>query len=154
MTKPVKALDYKSSVSDMHSFLIENKFDGFPILNPENQVIGLINRYSILIILRHIEKIKSFRIANEGAEGDYGAVNQSTGRDTIQNVSGRRSLDSLTEDSRDDSDSSRIYQGKLSDDKEEESSIQLEWSDFNVDFHSNIPDAASKEFIDIAEQHG
>ena len=64
----------------MHSLLIENKFDGFPILNPENQVIGLINRYSILIVLRHIEKIKSIRISNEPQNSDYGAINQTSSR--------------------------------------------------------------------------
>ena len=32
--------------------------------------------------------------------------------------------------------------------------MQLEWSDFNVDLHSTIPDAASKEFVNIADSHG
>jgi chloride channel 7 len=36
MTRPVKALNYKASVQTMHNYLLENKFDGFPILNPQN----------------------------------------------------------------------------------------------------------------------
>lgn len=34
MTHPVKSLKYKTSVRQMHAHLIENKFDGFPIVNP------------------------------------------------------------------------------------------------------------------------
>jgi hypothetical protein len=123
-------------------------------------VIGLINRYSILIILRHIEKIKSIKVNKELPNSDYGSINQTSSRDPQHEATGRSSLGTLTEDSQnfDDSDASRsnkLLEGSYNSEKiEDESSMQLEWSDFNVDMHSSVPDAGSKEFLDIAHLHG
>ena len=33
-------------------------------------------------------------------------------------------------------------------------SLQLEWHDFNVDFHSSLPNAKDKRYIDIANTFG
>ena len=51
MAMPAKTLKFRSSVRVIYSMLIDNKFSGFPIVNAENQCIGIINRYSLLVIL-------------------------------------------------------------------------------------------------------
>jgi len=59
MSMPVVTLKYKSSVGAIHSMLGDHKFDGFPIVNNSGQCIGLIGRHSLMVILKHIDKIQS-----------------------------------------------------------------------------------------------
>jgi predicted transcriptional regulator len=71
MSLPVKTLKFRSSVRAINTMLTENKFNGFPIVNGENQCIGVINRYSLLVILRNIERIKGIE-DKKGVEQSYG----------------------------------------------------------------------------------
>ena len=59
MAMPVKTLKFRSSIKDLNNILCENKFNGFPIVNNDNQCIGLINRHALLVIIKNLEKIKS-----------------------------------------------------------------------------------------------
>ena len=58
MSMPPKTLKFKSSVAAINKILTENKFCGFPIVNNDNQCIGILNRYALLVILQNIERIK------------------------------------------------------------------------------------------------
>ena len=62
---PVKSLKFRSSVKYIGTIMTDNKFNGFPIINGENQCIGIINRYSLLIILRNIDRIKGLKTIKE-----------------------------------------------------------------------------------------
>ena len=66
MTIRPKTLKFRASIRTINTVLTENKFGGFPIVNGENQCIGIINRYALLIILRNIERIKG--IENKGKD--------------------------------------------------------------------------------------
>lgn len=57
MSMPVVSLNPKSSVSTIYRVLSENDFDGFPIINEQSQVIGLIGRHSLMVILSKIERM-------------------------------------------------------------------------------------------------
>jgi len=57
MSMPVVTLKYKSSARAIHSMLSDHKFDGFPVVNNSGSCIGLIGRHSLMVILKHIDRV-------------------------------------------------------------------------------------------------
>ena len=113
MSMPAVSLEYKSSVGAIHSMLGDHKFDGFPIVNNSGQCIGLIGRHSLMVILKHIDKIqsptteqrpkglgKAFPRLHRGGTQDRDQYNQMT--DSVE--SGRRT--GQTEEDKDTNDDS------------------------------------------------
>ena len=57
MSMPVVTLKYKSSARAIHSMLSDHKFDGFPVVNNSGSCIGLIGRHSLMVVLKHIDRV-------------------------------------------------------------------------------------------------
>jgi hypothetical protein len=133
---PIKSLKFRSSVRAISAIISENAFNGFPIINSDNQCIGIINRYSLLIILRNINRIKGLKSLKEPpVERSYAQINSDTGRSSLDLISESEHIGTNTNE--DDEDNDMV---------ERLSPLDLDWSDFNVDFHSNCPDVNMVEF--------
>ena len=132
MTMPAKTLRFRSSIVSINKILTENKFSGFPIVNSENQCIGIINRYALLVILKNIERIKG--VPSKGVQEAYASINSDSNRSSLGAVSEGDEIGTTRNEEEDENDM-----------VEKLSPLELDWSDFNVDFHSTCPDVNSKE---------
>ena len=140
MTMPAKTLRFRSSIVSINKILTENKFSGFPIVNSENQCIGIINRYALLVIIKNIERIKG--VPSKGAQEAYASINSDSNRSSLGAVSESDEIGTTRNEEEDENDM-----------VEKLSPLELDWSDFNVDFHSTCPDVNSKEIQKIAHTH-
>jgi hypothetical protein len=88
------------------------------------------------VILRNIERIKCLEQKGEG----YGLINSETGRSSLGAVSESDEIGTTRED--EDSMMENL------------APLDLDWADFNTDFHSSCPNAKSDEFTKINHIHG
>jgi len=180
MSTPVVVLRPKPTIKAILKVLEEDKFDGFPITNTNHQVIGLIGRHSLMVILKNLDRIISNPATERKGLGQavnsrYVQINNDTKSDTTltertdkseeekKSTGGR---DSLGANSDDHSVSDGLRQRNVAspqdeDIEEEEHSAlsemvvqdqHLDWSDFNVDFHSSTPCMDDQTKNDIAER--
>ena len=118
MSMPVVTLHPKSSVSDIYRVLSDNPFDGYPITNSCNQVIGLIGRHSLLVILGNIEKLHlKAQTASNALKGGLGNV-KITNKYLAINDNDTKSLNDTKSDELSNIDTDRL--SKEENKKEEE----------------------------------
>ena len=161
MSAPVLSMRYKMTVQSIFNALTKYQFDGFPIINSQSQCIGLVNRHSLMVILANVDRMTEIdqKGGKATAAKGYGQLDSTERSDEDETGERRHSSEGLrnrkvqaTDDSKDDLEEEQfeeVSHGIL-----DSNGQGLDWDDFNVDFHSSVPDIKEKRFIQAAQQHG
>ena len=140
MAMPIVTLKHKVSVKIIYNKLSDNKFDGFPIVNDQGQCIGIINRHSLLVLLDHLDKLCSWK------NGKYAAIQENTTERSEE------SNEDLTAELRNRKGNNINDQEDDSEEPASNDNTTIDWSAFNVNFHSSVPNI--HQFDKVLKENG
>lgn len=89
MSSPVKSFTLKPTVKQVFDTIVSNDFNGYPVVNEDNRLIGLISKHFLVVLLNKRCWRRYDTVANEG---DYMSGRSSLG--TRSNVSQERIISS------------------------------------------------------------
>ena len=140
MKQPVKMFHFKAQVQEIAEYLSSTSFNGFPVVNSQRKLVGLINRDYLMVLLKNKCWVSDFRKHNENAihPSNRHSLNSEYLREKKATIT-RQMLDGMDRDSKRklilshiDNEEDEDIDFSITDIKE---ALPVTWEDFNHKFN-------------------